>query len=63
MKKTLNVTARFGPDDLSHHERNQRIKGERDRRIRKTLRHPRYADADSGWEGYPDAQSSPAGRV
>ncbi len=44
MKNELNTGAERGREDESNHERNKRIKGERDRRLRKALRHPRYSD-------------------
>lgn len=45
MKKELHPSSgRRGDDDENSHERNKRIKSEHDRRLRKALRHPRYAD-------------------
>lgn len=56
MKKTLTMTGRNGNDEVSNHERNKRVKSERDRRVRKALRHPRYAEAQAGWERYVEGQ-------
>lgn len=44
MKRELVPAAGRERDEENAHERNKRIKGERERRLRKALRHPRYSD-------------------
>ena len=49
MNKRAGVKTRRGGDGefLNEHERNKRLKGERERRMRKELRHLRPADIDA----------------
>lgn len=50
MKHKPSPAVRDGRDELNNHERNKKLKGERDRRLRKALSHPRYADQGDSWE-------------
>ena len=50
MRHKLNPAGRRGREDEGTHDRNKRIKSERDRRLRKALTHPRYCAEGDLWE-------------
>jgi hypothetical protein len=50
MKRKFDFVGGRNREDEGAHDRNKRIKSERDRRLRKALTHPRYFGEGDTWE-------------